>query len=204
MDLSNVTTATLSELADGTSAINGIGAHRSKPLQIALANVSGVLYVSRALGHTWLPNGIIAGGAKLPAVSVGGLAPTDPAPIADYSAVALSNTGSATYNVTYTEMTNQLHFDTDNFGVGQKVALGGIYKSYMHDAGGSTWYVVAYSTFTSEWVIFDSSTDPETLEDTIAVEYAADASRGPSFCTTSSLATDGDTVPDEASANVAY
>jgi VCBS repeat-containing protein len=83
MDLTNVPTATLAELADGTSAINGIGAVRSKPLQIALANVSGVLYVSRALGKTWEPNGMIAGGAKLPAIAVGGLAPTEPEPEPD-------------------------------------------------------------------------------------------------------------------------
>ena len=75
MDLSNVTKATLSELADGSSPINQIGPVRSKALQIALADVSGVLYVSRALGKTWEPNGIIAGGAKLPAVSVNDLTP---------------------------------------------------------------------------------------------------------------------------------
>lgn len=73
MDLTNVPTATLSELADGSSAINQIGPVRSKALQIALANVSGVLYVSRALGKTWEPNGIIAGGAKLPAIPVNNL-----------------------------------------------------------------------------------------------------------------------------------
>jgi hypothetical protein len=98
MDLSNVTKATLAELADGTSAINGIGAHRSKPLQIALADVSGVLYVSRALGKTWAPNGITVGGAKLPAVSVGGLAPSEPEPAATGVATQVSLVSTGTYS----------------------------------------------------------------------------------------------------------
>ena len=86
MDLSGLPTATLAELADPESAINQIGAGevedvvRSRPLQTAMANVSGVLYVSRQHLGTWLPNGIRSTGQATPAVVVGASGIVEPPP----------------------------------------------------------------------------------------------------------------------------
>tara|TARA_B110000285_G_scaffold224074_1_gene280417 strand:+ start:150 stop:650 length:501 start_codon:yes stop_codon:yes gene_type:complete len=93
MDLTNVPTATLVELADPASAINTIGAVRSKPLQLALANVSGVLYVSKQHLGSWLPNGMVAGGATLPTVVVG--APVAP-PVGEVLTASVHTAGTFT------------------------------------------------------------------------------------------------------------
>ena len=146
MDLTNVPTATLVELADPASAINAIGAVRSKPLQIAMANVSGVLYVSRQHLSAWLPNGMVAGGATLPTVVVGAsVAPpvgevlaasvhtagafTD-ASAGDYTATQSGTTGvgtGATFTVTMdsSSITAVVSIDTvgEGYVVGDRITL---------------------------------------------------------------------------------
>ena len=117
--------------------------------------------------------------------------------------LTVANSGSTAYDKTYTPMTNDFFIDADYFGIAGVInTTTGGYHSYKYHTG-SVWYVVAYNTVDSEWGIFSTSTDPETLADDSNINYGSSADRNPSFCGTTETF-ESDLRPAESHANVSY
>ena len=71
IQITDLPTASTAQMADPTSAINQLGAHRSRPDQIAMCTSWSFLYISKNMGGPWVPSGYKMAGAKLPTIIPG-------------------------------------------------------------------------------------------------------------------------------------